>query len=420
MRALLSCLTIGLLLSAATAGTAAVTTARNDGGELPFTPAGSAALPISLDDAPALIGYFVHDARYVPDSVLQGEDGLLYRLSRKIITGDQQLKILTDASNTPVLAHMTQRLGDNATINALLFAQATDKLIRGTRPLWAEGPGQAEAAIKQAVKGFAPGAPDRDIRLTLPDGGVATLRLRASQGLASMDIVPRVPNLQDFTETEMRRMLNGNTVIMAVTEGGTRTGFNATDGAYARLGGKGAADFAYGSWRVSKLGEYCTEIAPLAGWTCSLIKRDPAGRLLLLASINGQSIGKVMGTLDIRPGNARNLTIPRPSDVLTARDVRDRMEGNTENSKSTQDDDATYTANFKPSGQLVAIIAGRIATGRWTVLQDGRRCILMGEGEETPWACTWLRADGKRYQALGDDGVVKAVVEILDGNPFLL
>ena len=175
---------------------------------------------------------------------------------------------------------------------------------------------------------------------------------------------------------------------------------------------EGTADT--GSWMVQADGQYCIEQAPSPVSQCAVLYQTTPDQYLSVPILDQDLDGQNMRPFTMVFGNPAALVAPQRSDATQAAVTRMILRGNTEERRTPGGTlDKLY---LDPTGTYRGVQDGEATQGTWTVLSDGRRCLIDGDTQEAE--CAFLsETDGGTYRLY--DAEKRSLGEALyrNGNP---
>lgn len=368
-----------------------------------------------VNDRPILVNRLTADVGFVFDAEDRGSQGVVYRLTRQTRAGEQVLQIAYGGDGTPRIARLSQRLTGNATVNRLALTKAVDRLAATVRPGWEAGDAIADGLRDILADHEAADEPSTDTITTDAPESPVVVRLYPEQGAAVVDIRPDAPQPRVLPADEVEAALRDTTARIVRRDGATFTAYHAPDGLLSRRpAGESALDT--GTWRVAPSGAYCVETAPRAGWRCRYVVAADGGGYALMRAQDGRATGELTADMTLTPGNAAGLFVARVRDILAPEMVMTLTAGHTAVHRDGGED-APAAVYYRERGQYTARRDGRLESGIWNVLQDGRRCRQRKQPTPGGWDCAYLReTDGGTFALVDESGAKTGEVVISEGN----
>lgn len=345
--------------------------------------------------------------------VQRGAHGVVYRLKRPTRVGQQTLQLGFSHEGEAKIARLAMQLSDNATINRLVLSDAIEMLAETLRPGWTTARQKASSVLESAFRDWGPDGADSAYALeTDRPGESAAVRLYPSRSMATVDLRPRLPRYDLLNQSAATRLLEDSTLIIKPSDG--RPPYRAYHAPDRLLSGQaeGKDGLDTGSWRVAADGTYCVELAPTAGWRCSVLVDAGDGSYAMMDAVDGRPTGLVRARVNFEPGNPEAFFVARVADVLPAKMVLELTAGHTEE-RRPKDGGPAVTTYFRPDGSFKE----GPEEGRWNILQDGRRCWKVEAPDPGPWRCTYLRQEYGAFSHVNEGGEVVAEALIEEGNP---
>ncbi|MEQ8603980.1 MAG: hypothetical protein RIB45_11740 [Marivibrio sp.] len=343
----------------------------------------------------------------------RGAHGVVYRLERPTRVGRQTLQLGYSHEGEAKIARLALQLSDNATVNRLVLTDAVEMLAETLRPQWTTARQNAAVALEGAFADWSADKPDSALALeTDRPGETAALRLYPSRAMATVDLRPRLPRYRLLDQSATTRLLEDSTLIIRPADG--RPPYRAYHAPDRLLSGQadGADGLDTGSWRVAADGTYCVEMAPTAGWRCSVLVDVGDGGYAMMDAVEGRPTGVIRARLDFDPGNPESFFVARVADTLPSDMVLELTSNHTERRRPA-DGGPPVTVYFRPDGTFKE----GPEEGRWNILQDGRRCWKVEAPDPGPWRCVFLREEYGAYSHVDEGGEILAEALIEEGNP---
>jgi hypothetical protein len=364
---------------------------------------GTAAL-----ETPFLILRLETELGYTLTDRQAGMSGAVYTLAPPPGTPLARLQIAYDVRNAPVLARLVAPMPDDATAESWQGAAAAL-----TQRLRQVGDGTGEdfsAALGTVLAALKPGA--APVPLPSPAGPPATLRALEAEGIAVLDVPITVSPAERLRGSALRETVADATLeIHADGDRPALSRYHAPDGRFG--GGRPRGESAEtGSWRIAGDGTYCIERAPVRGFRCALIFRLADGTLRLVPLIDGRPDGRGLRRVVRAFGNPGGFTVPRRADATGAPVTRMILPGRTEERRGA--DGLSGRLYLAENGRFSGQLDGTALQGVWTVLEDGRRCLIPAEGVAE---CAFLsETDGGTYRLFDADNRLLGEVQYLRGD----
>lgn len=339
-----------------------------------------------------------------------GMSGAVYTLAPPVGPPLSRLQIAYDGAAAPVLARLVAPIpGTEAAGGWVDAASALMTRLRGP------GDGTQAAHVEALRQALLALDPDTE---PAPIPGSAdppiTLRALSDEGIAVLDIPVTASPARRLRGEALYETLADATLKLAPAAEGAQTlsRYHAPDGRHG--GGVAAGETTEtGSWHVSANGTYCVERAPAQGFRCALVYRLKDGSLRLVPILDDRPDGRGLRGATRHFGNPGSHIVPRRSDAANAAVVRMILPGRTEERRREHDGTASrlYLAE---NGAFSGRLEGRELRGAWTVLDDGRRCLIpVGETPE----CAFLsETDGGTYRLFDIRDGFLGEVRYLSGN----
>ena len=336
------------------------------------------------------------------EEVRRGITGSIHALGlQSEAAGPQSIQVAVDGFERPTLVRVAQVVDRAAAATAFAGSSVIAVELVRTAPLDSVQP-QIETAVA-AITDFALSPTSQVLNLPLPDGTAMTLTLNAGTRVALFDIpVTRpVPTLLDGAS--VASLLSDAT---AVTRMGTL--YHMPDGRLIERRADGS--LVYGAWRAEDATGYCLERSPSAGFTCYDLYQEDRDRAIRVA--RDMAPGGAL-SVDILFGNPDGLPIAQRGDAISS-DVATRLvRGKTEGWIAP--DGARRILYLAPDGSFRGVEGGDPSTGVWSVLSDGRLCLVP---ETKPFTCAFLsETDGGTFRHFAEDRTLLGEAQYTDGNP---
>jgi len=365
------------------------------------------------DTRPIAVNQLELERRFEFVEEQRGAHGVVYRLQRPTRVGRQTLQLGFSHDGEAKIARLALQLSDNATVNRLVLTDAVEMLAETLRPQWTTARQNAAVALEGAFTDWGPDKPDSALALETDRAGeTAAVRLYPSRGMATVDLRPRLPRQRLLDQTATTRLLEDSTLIIRPVDG--RPPYRAYHAPDRLLSGQvdGSESLDTGSWRVAADGAYCVELAPTAGWRCSVLVDAGDGAYAMMDAVEGRPTGAIRAQVDFDPGNPQSFFIARVADTLPPEMVLELTADHTERRRPA-DGGPPVTVYFRPDGSFKE----GPEEGRWNILQDGRRCWKVDIPDPGPWRCVFLREEYGAYSHVDEGGDVVAEALIEEGNP---
>lgn len=236
-------------------------------------------------------------------------------------------------------------------------------------------------------------------QLSFADGAGAGL---SGTAIAVLDIPVSAPREVRLTEAALRDLLSDATLRQ-----GPGARYHAPDGRYGGDGGTG-------SWKVTANGHYCIEAAPEPGFRCAAIYRTGDRAYLSVPIANGRPDPSAIRAFSVDFGNPEGFVTPRRADA-TPKAVTDMILGRNTEERRGPSGEMADRLYLDPDGSFRGVRAGVPISGRWTILEDGRRCLINTAGRSE---CVFLsETDGGTFRHFDADGNYRGEALYRDGNP---
>jgi hypothetical protein len=353
--------------------------------------------PLSVLRVEGALGQEVVDHR-------AGVTGAVYAL--RAPDGVSSAQIALDAEARPLLARLVRSAAaPNATHDL------TEAVIAVARVFGVPDTVLEEALTVEAIQ-LLTNKHAGDRSRPLPEG--ATLAFLSEQDVLVVDLPLDAPSSRRLGPDAVETLIADGTLVVQYEDRAVFR-YHAPDRRFAEGVDVGATETT-GSWRVEDSGAYCLERAPVAGFTCHAIHGSGDRFHAVPLTPDGDPV--VAGLVEIvsLPGNpgahrvARRAdsTPPRVTRMLTRDRSEDRRLPDGGRARLHMAADGTYRG-VSGDGDPVA--------GTWSVLADGRRCLL--DAATDAFECAFLsETDGGTYRLFDADGTLVGEALLSDGNPF--
>jgi hypothetical protein len=372
------------------------------------------SLPALAQDRPLLILRIEAEQGFTLDGRKAGLSGAIYALSRKsAIHGAQSLQIAYDARNRPVLMRLAQIVTQDRDRTALI--DAARRLAIVMQPTWMQVDTDLPTVMTPPLTEFIQSKKALPTAIPIPQSKPGNLSFVPDQKLAVLDLPIQVAEETKLSEAALKRMISDTSFIFTPKPGEEvpYIRYHTPNGRFAAgIQDEGTADT--GSWAVQADGRYCIEQAPLPISQCAVLYQTAPDKYLYVPIQEQDLDGKDMRPFTVVFGNPGGLVAPQRSDATQAAVTRMILRGNTEERRTPGGTlDKLY---LDPTGTYRGVQNGEPAHGDWTVLSDGRRCLIDGDTQEAE--CAFLsETDGGTYRLY--DAEKRSLGEALyrSGNP---
>lgn len=372
------------------------------------------SLPALAQDRPLLILRIQAEHGFTVDGRKAGLSGAIYALSRKsAIHGAQSLQIAYDARNRPVLMRLAQTMTQDRDRTALI--DTARQLATVIQPNWGQVDTDLPTAMTQSLTEFIQSQTSTSTPIPVPQDKSGNLSFVPDQKLAVLDLPIQAVEETRLDEAALKRMVSDTSFIFTPKdeEDSPYIRYHTPNGRFAGgLQDEGTADT--GSWMVEADGRYCIEQAPSPVPQCAVLYQTAPDQYLSVPILDQDLDGQNMRPFTVVFGNPGTLVAPQRSDATQAAVTRMILRGNTEERRTPG---GTLNKVYLDSnGRYRGIQNGQPINGTWTVLSDGRRCLIDGETQEAE--CAFLsETDGGTYRLY--DAEKRSLGEALyrNGNP---
>ncbi|MDF1748761.1 MAG: hypothetical protein P1V34_07800 [Alphaproteobacteria bacterium] len=371
-------------------------------------------LPALAQDSPLLILRIEALHGFAVDGRKAGLSGAVYALSRKTATNaTQSLQIAYDSRNKPVLMRLAQVIGTEDDSTNLI--DTARQLVTLIQPDWTEANTALPSLLAPKLAAFAKTNQALPAPIPLPTGKPGNLTFVPDQKLAVLDLPINTADETRMDAASLKQMISDASFIFAPATGdkGPYIRYHAPTGRFgAGLQGEGTTDT--GSWSIQADGRYCIEQAPIPSQHCAALYQTGPGQYLYAPVVQDALDGKNMRAFTVVFGNPGGFSAPQRSDATQATVTRMILQGNTEERRMPSG--ALDKLYMDPTGVYRGVQNGEPASGTWTVLSDGRRCLINGITKESE--CAFLsETDGGTYRLY--DAEKRSLGEALyrNGNP---
>ena len=372
------------------------------------------SLPALAQDRPLLILRIQAEHGFTLDGRKAGLSGAIYALSRKsALYGAQSLQIAYDARNRPVLMRLAQTMIQDRDRDALI--DAARHLATVIQPDWGQVDTDLATVMTPPLTEFIQSQKASPTPIPIPQGKSGNLSFVPDQKLAVLDLPIQAVEETRLGEAAVKRMISDTSFIFTpkVGDDGPYIRYHTPNGRFAGgLQDEGTADT--GSWMVQADGQYCIEQAPSPVSQCAVLYQTAPDQYLSVPILDQDLDGQNMRPFTMVFGNPAALVAPQRSDATQAAVTRMILRGNTEERRTPGGTlDKLY---LEPTGTYRGVQDGEATQGTWTVLSDGRRCLIDGDTQEAE--CAFLsETDGGTYRLY--DAEKRSLGEALyrNGNP---
>ncbi len=373
-------------------------------------------LPITVQaqERPLLVLRFEAEHGYTLTDRKAGLSGAVYALAHKdAATGTQTLQIAYDARNRPVLMRLVRVMAQDEDIGVMITsAQRSAALVQ---PEWDEADRDLPMLLEPQLTTFRRVGKAQDIPIPLPTGKPGSLTFVPDQRLAVLDLPVSTPEARTLGEAEARSLIADTTFLFDSQDGEAAPlrRYHAPNG---RIGGGSTTGETRetGSWKVESDGSYCVETAPVAGFRCSVLYRTGPDRHLAVPVIRDAPDGRGMRAFTVAYGNPGAFALPHRNDAVSGAVARMILPGRTEERRDPSG--AMEQVFLDPDGSFRGVRGGKPIQGAWSILDDGRRCLI---DSSTPKGnCLFLsETDSGTYRFYDADNAFRGEALYRNGNP---
>lgn len=361
-------------------------------------------------DLPLLVLRLQAEQGYVLDDRKAGLSGAVYALSRNLEGTPQSLQIAYNARNRPTLIRLVQKVTGPQDIFPM--TKAALEIASLGQPDWTEAETVLTRDVEPALAQFAEAGATDPLSLPLPDGTPGSVSFIAGDGLAVMDLPVRAREAMLLDEPAVQALATDSSFLFPAEDERIHHRYHAPNG---RLGGGSQTGDTSesGSWSVEANGRYCIETAPVPGFRCAALYQIGDNQYLSVPIVNDVPDGRGMRRFEVQFGNPGSHVTPKRDDATPAAVTRMIVVGQTEERRRPEggvdriflDHDGAFRGQWND----------RPVSGRWTVMNDGRRCLTEVSGAVE---CAFLsETDGGTFRLY--DSLDRFLGEAMyqDGNP---
>lgn len=368
------------------------------------------ALPASAQDLPLLILRLQAEQGFALENRNAGLNGAVYALGRTVDGRVQSLQVAYNARNRPTLMRLVQKIAQPADGEAMSLA-ARD-IARLGQPNWAEAEAVLAETVTPALTQFAEVGSGGPLSFPLPEGANGAVSFVAAEALAVFDLPTNAPEAVLLSEQAVRALVSDASFLFPLSEGETHSRYHSPNGRMG--GGRSAGETTEsGSWNVEANGRYCQESAPVPGFRCAALYEVSQDEYLSVPIVNGQPDGRGMRRFTVVFGNPGGHVAPKRDDATPVAVTRMIVGGQTEERRRPEGGvDRIY---LSPEGTYRGTVNDTPSSGRWTVLNDGRRCLTDLSGA---FECAFLsETDGGTFRLYDAEDTFLGEALYRDGNP---
>lgn len=391
------------------------------------------AAPVQAQERPLLILRLESELGYRLVDRQAGLSGTVYALTRDSENQAQQsVQIAYDARNRPIVLRLVQVM--NAESGTPEMIQAAQQVARLVVPDWQDAEAELAARLAPPLTDFVATGTSQGTTIAIPETTPAGLQFVAEERLAVLDFPVTSHASQQLSERDLKSIISDTSFVFSVNHAGNQVApgtehhrYHAPDGRFGGISADGTPE--NGSWSLTPDGQYCVETAPHPVLVCSYVFEDGSHRYLLVPVTAGDA-ASTEGTAGFQSfttqyGNPEGFAVPRRADATPAAVTRMIVIGQTEERRNP--DGTGARIYLDKNGQARGFRDGQPIVGRWSVLRDGRRCLINQPGElantsantsATAWECAFLsETDGGTFRIF--DAASQLLGEVLyqDGNP---
>lgn len=344
-----------------------------------------------------------------------GLSGAVYALAPTADdTGVHSVQVAFDARNRPVLTRLVRKIAGTTDTEHLLSAAQT--VVPLVLPNWTDGGNVLAEQVAPALHQFAAGSAATRTTIQTVEGQTVVLDFIAGEGLAVLDLPVGTLEARRLDENAVRRLISDSTLMFeeAVAEDEQKVLHRRYHAPNGRFGGgeEVSGTIETGSWKTSNKGHYCIETAPISDFRCFAIY-ETGDSHVAVPVVNGTTDSKGLRRFKVEFGNPGSYTTPRRNDATVAAVTTMIVGGQTEERRHP---DGTADRLFlKPDGSYIGLRDGTPAHGHWSVLSDGRRCLIDATGFSE---CAFLsETDGGTFRLFDVEDSFLGEALYRDGNP---